>query len=179
MSGKLLDLTGQRFYRLVGIKRGPNDPKSGRSRWYMQCDCGSVVLLATNTFRSTGKGIQKSCGCYRREKAGTFNDVAVRSHLMRHTPEYNSWRAAVERCGNPNNKGFKHYGGRGIGMCAEWTKSFEAFYAHIGPKPPGLTLGRIDNDRGYERGNVRWETRSQQNKNRRPFKRTKDLTLPT
>lgn len=37
-------------------------------------------------------------------------------------------------------------------------KGFMSFFCHIGPKPtPKHTLDRIDNDRGYVPGNVRWE----------------------
>ena len=56
-------------------------------------------------------------------------------------------------------------------MCPEWAKSFMAFFSHIGPKPsPGLTLDRIDNEKGYEPGNVRWATREQQTRNRGPLR---------
>jgi predicted DNA-binding protein (UPF0251 family) len=31
------------------------------------------------------------------------------------------------KCYNPNNKWFKDYGGKGIGVCDEWRESFEPF----------------------------------------------------
>lgn len=72
------------------------------------------------------------------------------------------------RCTNPNHNSYKHYGGRGIRVCDEWAQSFQSFYAHVGPKPsPDHTLDRIDNDRGYEPGNVRWATWKEQGENRR------------
>lgn len=52
-------------------------------------------------------------------------------------------------------------------MAPEWLHDFEAFFAYIGPRPPGLTLERVDNERGYEPGNVTWATRSEQARNRR------------
>jgi hypothetical protein len=77
----------------------------------------------------------------------------------------------IQRCTNPNEAGYKNYGGRGIRVCDAWLSSFEAFYAHVGPKlSPKLSLDRIDNDGNYEPGNVRWATRSEQRMNRRRMK---------
>jgi hypothetical protein len=42
--------------------------------------------------------------------------------------------------------------------------------AEIGPRPPGLTLDRADNNRNYEPGNMKWSTRGEQLRNRRPYK---------
>ena len=84
--------------------------------------------------------------------------------------EYNALRNAVHRCHAPKNKQFGDYGGRGIAVCAEWRDpdGFNDFLAHIGPKPcPSLSLDRIDNDQGYQPGNVRWSDRQTQQRNRR------------
>lgn len=95
---------------------------------------------------------------------------ANRRHGMTGTPEYNAWLKMRKRCGNPKDKAYRNYGARGIHVCPEWQRSFEAFFAHVGPKPsPDLSIDRIDNDRGYEPGNVRWADTSTQNRNRRPF----------
>jgi len=77
-----------------------------------------------------------------------------------------------DRCHNPSHAASRYYGGRGITVADEWRDNFTAFYAHIGPKPsPDHSLDRINNDGNYQPGNVRWATWSQQNKNRRPYKR--------
>jgi len=45
---------------------------------------------------------------------------------------------------------------------------FAAFLAHIGPKPSrSHSIDRIENERGYEPGNVRWATRREQMRNTR------------
>lgn len=79
-------------------------------------------------------------------------------------------RNAIGRCHNPKHQSYYNYGKRGIAVCEEWRSAggFDNFIAHIGPKPHAkLSLDRIDNDRGYEPGNVRWVDRATQQSNRR------------
>lgn len=73
-----------------------------------------------------------------------------------------------QRCLNPKKREFPHYGGRGIAVYPEWVHSFIAFYAYVGQKPsPAHSLDRIDVNKGYEPGNVRWATQQQQAENTR------------
>lgn len=83
------------------------------------------------------------------------------------TKEYNSWRAMLNRCFNPNTKYYERYGGRGITVCDQWRRSFATFLADVGKAPsPKHSIDRIDNDGNYEPGNCRWVTQAEQNKNR-------------
>jgi hypothetical protein len=73
--------------------------------------------------------------------------------------------------GSKRAKDVRNYQSRGITVCPEWEKSFETFYRDVGEPPePRLTLERINNDRGYEPGNVRWDTYRAQALNRRKKK---------
>lgn len=83
-------------------------------------------------------------------------------------PEYNIWCAMRERCSNPNNKGYKYYGARGIKVDQEWQGSFETFFRDVGPRPsPQHSIDRINNNGNYEPGNVRWATVYEQAQNKR------------
>lgn len=83
-------------------------------------------------------------------------------------PEYLIWYAMLDRCCNPANKQYKDYGGRGISVCERWLNSWHAFVADVGKRPnPKMVLDRIDNDKNYEPGNVRWATREESSDNRR------------
>lgn len=89
-------------------------------------------------------------------------------HGMRHTRLYLIWADIKKRCLNKNCKLYSHYGARGITICDRWRDDFATFAADVGPDlGPNFQLGRIDNDRGYEPSNVRWETRTQNMRNRR------------
>lgn len=84
------------------------------------------------------------------------------------SPEYTTWVHMIQRCHNPNNKDYKNYGGRGIEVCELWRESFEAFLLMVGERPTlKHTIERIDTNKSYEPGNVKWATRFEQNQNQR------------
>lgn len=94
------------------------------------------------------------------------------THGLSRTPEHVIWCSMKQRAQTGSSHAAKDYIGRGIGMHEEWANSFEAFLAYVGPRPsPRHSIDRIDNDKGYEPGNIRWATQSQQNRNRRNNRR--------
>lgn len=88
---------------------------------------------------------------------------------IRETPEYVAWKNMRARCNRPNHPDYANYGGRGITVCDRWD-DFSLFLADVGARPSAdLSIDRVDNARGYEPGNVRWATVSQQQANRREY----------
>ena len=74
---------------------------------------------------------------------------------------YKSWQAMLYRCEDPSCVDFCRYGGKGITVCDEW-HSFSAFVRDMGASwRPGLTIDRIDNNKGYYKGNCEWLDRSE------------------
>lgn len=160
--GSPLDLTGKKFNKLTAVKSvGINN--AGQYIWEWSCDCGnSHTVVATSVIQ----GHTKSCGCYAKEVAG----VASITHGMSGTPEYGSWKNAISRCHNPENGGYDDYGGRGITVCDEWNQSadvgFTQFYSDMGPSN-GLTLERVDVNKGYSKENCVWADKFTQGYNTR------------
>jgi len=149
----------RRFGRLTLIHTLPERTSDKHVVGLWKCDCGVEKPIALSRVRN---GYSKSCGCLTREASIAYN----RKHGRRYTREYASWSAMKARCLDPNNKDYPRWGGRGVKLCTEWAESFEAFFDYVGPRPAGTTLDRIDNNRGYEPGNVRWATNAQQAVNR-------------
>lgn len=117
-----------------------------------RCDCGRAVTMAAATKA-------RDCGCGAAEGLRATGD-----HRAAGSPLYKVWQGMRARCEDAGND---RYGGRGITVCARWSESFAAFAEDVGPRPfEGASLDRIDNDRGYEPGNVRWATPTEQGRNK-------------
>lgn len=133
---------------------------SGAWVWECRCVCGKLARVRGSDLR---RGLQTSCGCMKGSN---------KTHGMYRTPTWYSWAGMKERCDNPNHIGAANYSERGISYDPEWAE-FANFYRDMGERPNGLTLERIDNDKGYSRDNCKWATRSEQRANQRPRKRNK------
>jgi hypothetical protein len=104
-----------------------------------------------------------------------------KTHGMSRSPTWSTWSTMKARCFNPSTDSYPNYGGRGITVCDRWL-SFENFLADMGEKPPGKSLERMDNDKGYEPGNCCWATELEQQRNKRSVRRItargKTQTIP-
>lgn len=118
-----------------------------------------------------GRKSEKSIGCDKCQKYGTEK---IHGENSKNSKIYGIWSAIKYRCFNPNSPAFRNYGGRGISIYDPWKDNYVAFRDYIletlGPRPDGMSIDRVDNNKGYEPGNLKWSSDSEQNRNRRDRK---------
>jgi hypothetical protein len=145
-----VDLRGQKFGRLTVISRAETD-EVRKARFLCRCECGSEKIILAGSLTS---GRTRSCGCLARELSSQRSKTHGETTGTKITVEYRAYLEAKKRCNNPNTKEYKWYGARGIEFLFP---SYEIFLEHLGRKPdPSFSLDRMDSDKHYEPGNVRW-----------------------
>lgn len=130
----------------------------------VRCVCGWEGLLDRRNLRFAKRCSKcnsrtgKFSYAQRLRYAEVMPDKAHRQRLISRI------RGAINRCINPKCDVYNNYGGRGITVCREWREDRAAFLVYVqtllGWDNPKLDFDRIDNDRGYEPGNVRFVSRS-------------------
>lgn len=145
-------------------------PSGGVSGVLCRCACGWQGRVY---FHSLLRGASTRCrSCAMEKSAKTRRRYAPeevdRDHVRRLT---NRISAAVARCTDPHHPQWPGYGGRGIAVHPEWLRDRTLWLDHLRTLPgwddPGATCDRIDNDRGYEPGNIRFVSHSRQQSNKR------------
>ncbi|MFS0771050.1 hypothetical protein [Sphingomonas sp. 1P08PE] len=164
----LLDLLNgvTRFGKLTFLGEAERSPTMRRGLF--RCDCGVTKPMGLHHIRA-GKTV--SCGCENARRASS----RFTKHGAYRDRTYKSWSAMMQRCHNEASDSYPAYGGAGITVWADWhgPEGYHRFLAYVGPRPAGCSIDRIDNDKGYEPGNVRWATTKEQMNNRR---RSRPLT---
>lgn len=158
----------KKYGKLFVLDKVEND-KNGYIKYRCLCECGNeTIVYKSNLIR----GHTKSCGCDRSKNAKNL----FTKHGLSGTRIHRIWIEMKHRCYLLSDTNYKKYGAKGITVCDEWKNDFLSFYnwAMKNGYDQNLTLDRINNDKGYCPENCRWTTYSEQNKNRRKFKRTKE-----
>ena len=153
---------GTSFGRLFVLYRGEN--QCGHFSYYVCiCNCKNKTITKSSLY-CLRKGITKSCGCWSQE----LFVQRVYIHGGVGTRLFSIWKGMKSRCNCLSNDHYKNYGGRGITICQEWENDYAVFraWALLNGYEDGLTIDRIDNDKGYFPDNCRWVTRKVQNSNR-------------
>ena len=160
------DIIGNKYNKLTVVAYAGKErnfykdkPKGWKHYYNCLCECGNTTRVIRSSLVSSNT---KSCGCLGRVTKGTIP--------VSKQPEYKVWLGMKGRCNNPLHVDWLNYGMRGIKVCEEWLNDYSQFIKDMGTRPEGLTIERIDNDKGYSPDNCKWDTRSNQLRNRRPFK---------
>lgn len=151
---KFINRTGQRFGRLLVIEEaGRNQLK--KVLWRCKCDCGEVVVRVSGDL-VTGNSV--SCGCYLKER--------ITKHGGWKNASYNTWRAMMRRCYNPQDKDYPRYGRTGVTVCDQW-HDYSVFAKDMGEPTGDETLDRINPYGNYTPENCRWAGLKTQARNMR------------
>lgn len=145
---------GEFFNRLEVVEYLRSD-KYFNKTYKVRCFCGNEFEVIISAIKS---GHTRSCGCI----INKYGDLSK-------DERYSNWYSMKQRTTNKNNTNYQHYRDliQGVMIEPEWVDNPEYFYDEIGQKNNAEdTIDRIDNHKGYVKGNVRWADKKTQQLNR-------------
>lgn len=136
-------------------------------RGVFKCDCGNICIKNIFDVKS---GCTTTCGC-KPSGCRKYDVGEVKSSV------YYRWRGMISRCYRKNDKRYSRYGGRGIAVSDEFRNNYLAYKNYVESLPlfelvvdNKLSIDRIDNNKNYEIGNLKWSTPKEQANNRKNCK---------
>ena len=136
-------------------------------KWRVTCTGCNNDYTVPGNYMIRRPNPKLDCGCQK--------TVTLRTKYNR---EYRIWYMIIVRTTDPRHVAYENYGGRGIKLFPEWLKfddGFEKFFAHVGPAPTNKhSIDRIDNNKGYEPGNLKWSTAKEQAQNTQAKQRIRE-----
>lgn len=129
----------------------------GRKRLFVVCEC----LKCHNMFKIRYDMLNHLHG----DHCPQCNIKAMGERFKKPHRDHKLWRiwwGMKQRCYKKTSKMYKDYGARGITICEEWLVSYEVFYEWSinNGYGKGLSIDRIDNNKGYSPDNCRWVDQS-------------------
>jgi len=164
---KLMNLIGLEYERWTVIKSTGRN-KHGQFMWLCRCCCGNEKIVLGNSLRN---GDSRSCGCLAKEMLIKRSVTHGFTRNGKTSKTYRAWTNITKRCNDKNNPDYKDYRGRDINVCHRWSsknqRGFQNFLKDMGECPPGKSIDRINNNKGYYKRNCKWSTDKEQARNRR------------
>lgn len=148
----------------------------------LDCKCSKCGDITKLKDINNSKDLHCSCEHVRERKQMMVNNPDHHSRkysvVAQNSQYYRVWRTIMDKTTIPSHRDYKSCGALGIRLCPEW-QSPENFVSwmneNMEERPSeGAIIVRIDTDKDFEPGNMKWTTTSEQNKTRAGIKSFKD-----
>lgn len=169
---KYLPSIGDRSGKLTIAGYIKTEARGGLHGVIVKCDCGQPeYMVEANNFKAFKTTRCDLCAKKAAHVKHFWKYISVLPDDEHRRRLLNRLAAAIGRCTKPNDRGYHNYGGRGIFVHPEWRANRASFLQYVQTIPgwddPKLEMDRADTNGNYEPGNIRFISRSDNNRNRR------------